>query len=283
MTGSLRALAPGNLTIAIDQEGGRVARLRPTAGFPETRSQAAIGATGDPAAAFEWGRATGATLAAAGIDLNLAPVVDVDINPANPAIGALGRSYSSDPAVVATMAEATINGLHEFGIRSAIKHFPGLGSATGNTDQVEVDVTSTWTEAELEPYETLIATGLPDAVMTGHMVNDTLDPGVPASLSEATVDGLLRGRLGWSGAVITDDLGAEAIVRRYPREEAVALALDAGSDVLLFANQSTYEPDLATELVDLLAGLLNSGRISERRIDQSIDRLDRLAFGSAIE
>ena len=283
LTSSLRALAPGNLIIAIDQEGGRVARLRPAAGFPETRSQAAIGATGDPGVAFEWGRATGATLAEAGIDLNLAPVVDVDVNPANPAIGALGRSYSSDPAVVATMAEATIHGVHEFGIRSAIKHFPGLGSATGNTDQVEVDVTSTWTDTELEPYETLIAAGLPDAVMTGHMVNDTLDPGLPASLSVATVKGLLRGRLGWGGAVITDDLGAEAIVRRYPREEAVALALDAGNDLLLFANQSVYEPDLATKLVDLLTGLVNSGRISEGRIDESIDRLDRLAFGSAIE
>lgn len=283
LTGSLRELAPGNLIIAIDQEGGRVARLRPAAGFGETRSQAAIGATGDPALAFEWGRATGATLADAGIDLNLAPVVDVDVNPANPAIGALGRSYSSDPAVVATMAEATIHGLHEYGVRSAIKHFPGLGSAAGNTDKVEVDVTSTWSEAELAPYEALLGAGVADAVMTGHMVNDTLDPGLPASLSVATVSGLLRGQLGWRGAVITDDLGAEAIVRRYPREEAVALALEAGNDLLLFANQSIYEPDLAAELVGLLAGLVSSGRISEGRIDESIDRLDRLAFGSAIE
>jgi beta-N-acetylhexosaminidase len=225
----------------------------------------------------------GATMAAAGIDLNLAPVVDVDVNPTNPAIGALERSFSNDPAVVTAMAEAEIHGLHEFGIRAAIKHFPGLGSASANTDLDQVDVTGTWTEAELEPFETLMAAGLPDAVMTGHMVNDNLDPGVPASLSVATVEGLLRGRLGWTRAVITDDLGAEAIASRYTREDSVALALLAGNDLLLFANQTIYDPDLATDLVETIVALVGSGRISESRIDQSIERLDVLAFGSAIE
>lgn len=283
LTASLRAAAPGNLIVAIDQEGGRVSRLTPAQGFPATRSQAEIGATDDPEVAFEAGRAMGATMAAAGIDLDLAPVVDVNVNPANPAIGALGRSFSDDPSVVAAMAEAEIHGLHELGVRAAIKHFPGLGSASANTDYAHVDVTQTWTEVELEPFETLIAAGLPDAVMTGHIVNDTLDPGVPASLSVATVEGLLRRRLGWAGAVITDDLGAEAIASRYTREDAVALALEAGNDLLLFANQTVYVPDLATELVETILALVASGRISEARIDQSIERLDVLAVGSAIE
>ena len=110
------------------------------------------------------------------------------------------------------MAAAEIRGLHELGVRAAIKHFPGLGSATANTDFEHVDVTGTWTDAELEPYRALIAAGVVDAVMTGHIVNDQLDPGVPASLSAATVDGLLRRQLGWTGVVLTDDLGAEAIV-----------------------------------------------------------------------
>ena len=225
----------------------------------------------------------GATMATAGIDLDLAPVVDVNVNPTNPAIGALGRSFSADPSIVAAMAEAEIRGLHEVGVRAAIKHFPGLGSASANTDLDHVDVTGTWTEAELEPFETLIALGLPDAVMTGHMVNDTLDPGVPASLSPATVDGLLRRRLGWTGVVITDDLGAAAIASRYEQSEAVALAIEAGNDLLLFANQTVYVPDLAEQLVDTIVELVASGRISEARIDESIDRIDVLAVGSAIE
>jgi len=280
---SLREAASSSLIVAIDQEGGRVARLRPVRGFPATSSQAEIGSADDPDAAFEAGRAMAETMAAAGIDLDLAPVVDVNVNPANPAIGALGRSFSSDPSVVAAMAEAEIHGLHEFGVRAAIKHFPGLGSATANTDLTNVDVTKTWTEAELEPFETLISAGVCDAVMTGHMVNDTIDPGVPASLSVATVDGLLRRRLGWDGAVVTDDLGAEAIASRYAREDAIALALEAGNDLLLFANQTIYVPDLATQVVETILDLVTSGRISETSIDRSIERIDVLAVGSAIE
>jgi beta-N-acetylhexosaminidase len=283
LTAALRSAATVHLIVAIDEEGGRVSRLNPAQGFPATRSQAEIGATGDPEQAFQAGQAMGATLAAAGIDLDLAPVVDVNVNPTNPAIGALGRSFSADPAVVATMAEAEIHGLHEHSVRAAIKHFPGLGSASANTDFDHVDVTATWTEAELVPFQTLIADGLPDAVMTGHIVNDRLDPGVPASLSVATVEGLLRGQLGWSGAVMTDDLGAEAIVSAYSQADAVALALEAGNDLLLFANQTTYDPNLAFELVDTIVDLVTSGRIDEARIDQSIERLEVLAIGSAIE
>jgi len=283
LTASLRAAALGNLIIAIDQEGGRVSRLKPARGFPETRSQAEIGATDDPDEAFEAGRSMAATMADTGIDLDLAPVVDVNVNPDNPAVGGLDRSFSDDPSVVAAMAEAEIHGLHELGVRAAIKHFPGLGSASGNTDFERVDVTDTWTEAELEPFETLIALGLPDAVMSGHIINDAIDPGIPASLSVASIEGLLRGRLGWTGAVITDDLGAEAIATHYPQDEAVALALEAGNDLLLFANQTEYVPDLAIELVETIAGLVASGRITEARIDESVERLDVLAFGSAIE
>ena len=283
LTASLRAASGATLLVAIDQEGGRVSRLQPARGFPASRSQAEVGATGDPNEAYESGRSMAATMSSVGIDLDLAPVVDVNVNRENPAIGALGRSFSADPAVVATMAEAEIRGLHEIGIRATVKHFPGLGSASANTDFDHVDVTGTWSDAELEPYRTLIAAGLPDAVMTGHIVNDTLDPGVPASLSVATVDGLLRGQLGWAGVVVTDDLGAEAIAGRYERDEAVALALEAGNDLLLFANQTVYVADLATELIETIAGHVESGRVSEARLDASIERLDLLAVGRAVE
>src|SRR5207249_2726776 len=99
-----------------------------------------------------------------------------NVDPLNPAIGALDRSFSADPLIVAAMAEAEIRGLHEAGVRSALKHFPGLGSATANTDFDAVDVTDTWTEAELGPFETLIGAGLPDAIMSAHILNGQLDP-----------------------------------------------------------------------------------------------------------
>lgn len=273
LTASLRAAAAGPLLIALDQEGGRVSRLNPVMGFPATKTQAAIGATDDPAVARAAGRAMGATMAAAGIDLDLAPIVDVNVNPKNAAIGALERSFSADPSVVAALAQAEIEGLHESGVRATLKHFPGLGSAAANTDFAVVDVTKTWTDTELEPFETLIGAGLPDAIMTGNILNRTLDPDRPASLSAATVDGLLRTRLGWAGVVVTDDLDAVAITSRFKRAEAVALAIEAGNDLLLFANQATYVPDLADALIDTIAGHVASGRIAEARIDAANARI----------
>jgi beta-N-acetylhexosaminidase len=277
LTAALRSAASGPLLIAIDQEGGKVARLNPRDGFPATRSEAQIGATGDPSQALAAGRSMGASMAAAGIDLDLAPVVDVNVNPKNPAIGALGRSFSADAKVVAAMAEAEIRGLHEKGVLAAIKHFPGMGSAVANSDFAPVDVTATWTKAELAPFTTLIGAGLPDFIMSANILNGQLDPKAPASLSSATVDGLLRGQLGWTGPVVTDDLSAVAITSQFTQKEAVAMAIDAGNDLLTFCNQATYVPDLARQLVDTVVGLVAAGRISEARIDQSVARLDALA------
>lgn len=279
LTTALRAATSSPLLIALDQEGGRVSRLNPAMGFPATKTETAIGATCDPAIAHAAGLAMGRTMAKAGVNFDLAPVVDVNVDPRNPAIGMLDRSFSADPSMVAAMAEAEIRGLHEAGIRSAIKHFPGLGSAAANTDFAVVDVTKTWTEMELEPFQTLIGLDLPDAIMSAHILDRRRDPDAPASLSPATVDVLLRGRLGWSGAVMTDDLGAVAVSSRFSQDETIAKAIEAGNDLLTFANQATYVPDLAEHVIDTIVGLVASGRVSESRIDQSIARLDILAAG----
>jgi beta-N-acetylhexosaminidase len=276
LTTALRAAATTPLLIAVDQEGGRVARLTPAYGFPDTRSEAAIGATDDPDEALAAGRSMGRTMASVGIDLDLAPVVDLDIVPTNPAIGALDRSFSKDPAVVAAMADAEIRGLHGAGVRAVLKHFPGLGSATANTDFDRVDVTDSWTDAELDPYRTLFGLGTPDAVMAAHIVQRHLDPKLPASLSPKVIDGLLRRQLGWTGPVMTDSLGADAITSVYARDEAVALALEAGNDLLLFANQGKYETHLARDLTETIVGLVRSGRITEARLDASVQRVQQL-------
>ena len=270
----MAAAAPATtpLLVAIDEEGGQVARLGPQHGFPPTRSAAELG-QGTPSETRDAAAAIARTLAEVGVTLNLAPVVDLAVNPDNPIIAGIGRSFSADPAVVTSHARAFIEAHHAAGIRSAIKHFPGQGSATGDTHLGIVDVTDEWTDVELEPFRTLVADGLPDAVLTAHIFNATLDPDHPATLSHATVDGLLRHDIGFDRAVISDDLQMGAIRDAYGFDEAVALAIEAGIDLLLVANQIVYEPDVATRIVDLVEGLVREGRISEARIDASYRRI----------
>jgi len=260
------------LLVAIDQEGGQVARLGPSHGFPATRSAADLG-RGDPSETAAAASEIATTLMDVGVTLNLAPVVDLAVNPDNPSIAAVDRSFSADPEVVIAHASAFIEALHAGGVSSAIKHFPGLGSAGADTHLGVVDVTDVWTDVELEPFRALIGDGLPDAVLTAHIFNARLDPDHPASLSAATVNGLLRGDLGFDRAVISDDLQMGAILDAYGFDEAVALAIEAGIDLLLIANQLVYEPDVATRVVDLVEQLVLIGRISEERIDASYQRV----------
>lgn len=281
LTGVLRSVAlqgpiGADLLISVDQEGGRVARLGPSDGYPATESEAQLGAANDLAHTTDAARLMALTLAGAGIDLNLAPVVDLNLNPANPAIGALGRSFSADPAVVVAQATAVIEAHHQASVKCAVKHFPGEGSATGNTDNGIVDVTATWTDVELAPFRELVAKRLPDAVMVGHIINSQLDPKRPASLSKPTVTGMLRGTLGWTGPVISDDLQAPAITGTYGADEAIALALEAGVDLLLFANQQVYDPAIVDHVIAAITGLVASGRITEARLDESVARIRKL-------
>jgi beta-N-acetylhexosaminidase len=275
LTAALREAAGRPLWIAVDQEGGRVARLGPQDGFPATPSEAEIGETGDPAEALRVARATASTLASMGIDLNLAPVVDLNVNPLNPSIGALGRSFSADPDVVVELAEAVISGHHDEGVLTCLKHFPGLGSATGDTDRGFVDVSDTWTPAELEPFQRLVASRVPDMVMVANALNRNLDPDLPSTLSAATV-ALLRSDSGWDGVVITDDLQAGALRDAYDDEAIVRLAVGAGNDVLLFANQQVYVPDVVNRTIDTVVRLVEAGQVDEGLIDASVARVEAL-------
>lgn len=270
---ALSASAPGSpLTVAIDQEGGMVARLGPAHGFPATSSAATLG-QGDPSATASAARAMAETLRSVGVTLNLAPVVDLAVNPDNPIIAGVERSFSADPDVVIAHASAFIRAHHDIGVRAAIKHFPGQGSATGDTHAGVVDVTDVWTDVELEPFAALVGQRLPDAVLTAHIFNGRLDPDHPATLSQPTITGILRQQLGWDGAVISDDMQMGAIRDAYGYEEAVALAIEAGVDILLIANQLVYEPDIAPRTIDIVEGLVRSGRIGEERIDASYRRI----------
>jgi beta-N-acetylhexosaminidase len=252
-----------------------VTRLSPAYGFPAVDSEASIGGKGD-AAVSSWADGLVATLADVGVNLNLAPVVDLNINPRNPAIGSLDRAFSADPTVVARDATLEVVAHRAREVRTTLKHFPGLGSATANTDFGVSDVTRTWSTKELTPYKSLLGQGLVDVIMAGHLVNGQIDASAPASLSRGTVTDLLRGELGWDGPVITDDLQAGAITQAFGKEDAVALALEAGNDLLLFANQQVYDPDIVPKTVDLIEGFVRDGRLMEERINRSYARVRSL-------
>lgn len=272
----LQALAETPLLVAIDEEGGLVARLDQRHGFPPTISAAKLGARNDAAFTMEAGRQIAQTLASVGVNLNLAPVVDLNVNPTNPIIGSLGRSFSADPAVVTTQAEAFVSGHRAVGVRTTLKHFPGHGSSTGDTHLGVVDVTDTWSQVELEPFRNIVDDGLADAVLTAHVFNSKLDPEHPATLSQLTITGILREQIGWDGVVISDDMQMGAIRQAYGYEDALRLAILAGVDVLTIAQQQVYEPGIVASTIDLIEGLVNDGSLTEARIDESYQRIQAL-------
>ncbi|MGW4464950.1 glycoside hydrolase family 3 N-terminal domain-containing protein [Micromonospora sp. NPDC004704] len=273
---SLRQASPGRLIVSIDQEGGKVARLNPGNGFPATKSEAEIGAANSPSTTRTWAQGLVHDLTSIGVNLNYAPVVDLDLNPNNPAIGKLARSFSANPDVVVRNATEEIQVHRAAGVRTSIKHFPGFGSATGNTDFAVVDVSKTWSRSELVPFQRLIDSGTVDSVLVAHLLIKQLDPSRPASLSPAVVTDLLRGQLGWQGPVVSDDMQAVAITSKFGRDESVALALEAGLDLLVFGNQQVYDTKIVDETLDNVVNLVRTGRLTEARIDQSVERVNAL-------
>ena len=273
---TLRAASPGRLIVSIDQEGGQISRLNPGDGFPATRSEAQIGALNSAAATQAWAQGIARTLKSIGVTLNFAPVCDMNVNPSNPAIGQLGRSFSANPNVVAADAGIEVKAHRAAGVRTSLKHFPGFGSATGNTDFGIVDVTKTWHSVELQPFQKLIAAGLADSVLVAHLLNRHLDPSRPTSLSHAVVHDLLRGRLKFAGPVVSDDMQAVAITSKYGAAEAATLALQAGVDLLVYANQQVYDPKIVDKTVDTVFKLVRGGHLSEAQIDQSVARVNTL-------
>lgn len=273
LTAGLQEAAGGELIVAVDEEGGRVARLDQRHGFPATISAAELGSRDDPSYTRSAGRGLAETLRAAGVNLNLAPVADLDLNPDNPVIGALDRSFGADPDAVVAQVEAFIAGHREIGIGTAVKHFPGQGSATADTHDGFVDVSDTWTRLELEPFARVIADGSAQAVMTAHVLASQLDPELPATLSAAVIRDLLRGELGFSGVVVSDDLQMGAIRDRYGYEDAVRRALLAGVDLLLIANQQLYAPDIVERTVAAIEGFVTDGSILIDVIDAAEERV----------
>jgi len=273
-----RQCAGRPLFIAADAEGGRVMRLSPRLAYPPTQPAQELGERDDPAFTRAEARRMGAMLHEAGINWNLAPVVDVAVNPENPAVVALGRTYSADPAKVAAHAEAFVQGMHDEGVLTALKHFPGHGSSRSDSHHGFTDVSDTARlSVELRPYRMLIADGMADSVMTAHVFNRGLDPWDPATLSRYTVHRVLRGWLHYRGVAVSDDLLMGAIAQHYGLEDAAVRALDAGVDVLLISQNMGRVDDRAAErVVAAITRAIAEGRLGESTVTAAVARVDAL-------
>lgn len=259
--------------IAIDQEGGLIQRLTPARGFIGTPSAQKIAAM-DEAAAFRLYRAMARELAGLSINLNFGPVVDLNIDPASPAIGRLERSFGRDPERVESFARQFINAHRAEGVLVAAKHFPGHGSAALDTHEEVVDVTKTWQEVELAPFRDLASDQAADMIMIGHLIHPRFSDGdKPASLSRRAIQDVLRGELGFRGLVITDDLEMGAIQGRYGIEEAAVTAVAAGADLMIFANLKQPDPEIANRVLAAVSQAVEQGRIPRATIEQSYRRI----------
>jgi beta-N-acetylhexosaminidase len=278
LTARARACTGRPLLVAVDAEGGQVMRLGPAAGWTATLSHQDLGQAGDLAQTELEARRIGGMLRDAGINWNLAPVIDVGYNPANPVIVGVGRSFGANPKLVAAQARAYIAGMHAAGILTAVKHFPGHGSSVDDSHAGFVDVTDTARpEVELVPYRLLLAEGVVDAVMTAHVFNRHLDAWVPATLSRPTIDGVLRSELGWRGVVVSDDMRMGAIEQHYGAGDAAVRALRAGVDLILIADDRLPgDRSASAETLEAIRRALRRGRLPAGQVDEALARIAAL-------
>ncbi len=269
----LQNLSEVPLFMAVDQEGGRVARLKTDRGFASHVSAEYLGNLNNSDSTRYYAANMAVQLNDLGFNVNFAPVVDLNTNPENPVIGQLDRSFSANAGLVTEHAGIFLEEFTTKNILGVLKHFPGHGSAWNDSHVGMADVTETWEEIELEPYRNLVQMDSPFAVMTAHVFNENLDPEVPATLSRIVQTGLLREQIGFDGVLFSDDMQMDAIRSYYGLEMAVEQAILAGVDVLVFANNSVYDPDIVPRVTGIIKNLIDEGVLSEERIRESYNRI----------
>ncbi len=265
---AVQAHAKIPLFISSDQEGGTVNRLLPITGPRPSAEE--IGDTNDPNKAMQQGVSDGQILAGLGINLNLAPVVDVQT--VSDSVSVLStRMFGTTPDKVTTFAGAYLDGLQSQGVIGSLKHWPGLGSATVdphaglpvlNRSQADLN------KIDFAPYRALIAQGNVDMILTTHEIVPAYDPNLPASISPIMINQVLRHDLGYQGVIITDGLHMGALSNRWTAAQAAVLAVEAGDDLLL-----SFQANEMPGVFDALHAAINSGQITKQRIDLSVERI----------
>jgi len=253
--------------ISIDHEGGKINRLvKPFTKFPGNDY---LGELGSPKIGFEFGAVLGKELKAVGINVNYAPVVDVNTNKDNPIIK--NRAFSDDPEVCGKLGSAVCRGIQKMGVVAVAKHFPGHGDTTEDSHHAlpRVDKAVEDMETmELIPFRRVIRSRV-EGIMTAHILNNSLDPQYPATLSERTIDGLLRRELRFSKIIFSDDMEMKAITEHYGAEEAAVLAIKAGCDMLIYRGDS----GLPTKPLEAIIRAVESKEIPLEKIEKAIERI----------
>jgi beta-N-acetylhexosaminidase len=272
LTAALRGVVDEPI-IAIDEEGGDVTRVTYWSGslYP---GNAALGAIDDPALTEQVHRAIGTDLAQLGINVDLAPCVDVLDGEENPAIGT--RSFGADPGLVSRHAAAAVLGLQSAGVAATAKHFPGHGSTRADTHEVVASIAGDLAEVwrrDLPPFQAAIAAGAA-GIMPGHLRLPELTGDLPASLSAAAMTGLLRGELGFDGTIISDALEMRAVSGPYGIPEAAVMAIVAGVDLLCLGRDVLEDEYHA--IVAAISEAARSGRLPAARLEEAADRVARL-------
>lgn len=268
------------LFVSIDEEGGRVNRLKTKYGFPRNVSAQYLGSLDSLTidSTIFYSNQMASILQSFGINMNYAPVLDVNLNPQNPVIGKLERSFSKDFQEVSDISFEVIKTHNKNQVVPVLKHFPGHGSSKNDTHLGVADVTNTWQIEEIYPYASLIDSGVVNAIMTAHIVNSTLDNSkLPATLSKKVITGMLRGLLKFDGVIISDDMQMGAINNEYGLKESIRMSIDAGVDILMFANNvKDYNMVTATQVHDIIKELILEEAITSDRIIQSYLRIMKL-------
>ncbi len=270
LTRDLHAAASVPLLVGVDQEGGRVTRL--PAPFLAPPAAAALGDRDDPELTAALARAVGRELGAVGFTWNLAPVLDINTNPACPVIG--DRAFGSDPDRVTHHGLAVIRGLTEVGILPTAKHFPGHGETSTDSHLTlpqSLQPGPRWRAVEFVPFRRAILAGVP-MIMVAHLACPALDPESPSSLSRTIITDILRGELGFNGVVVSDDLEMDAIAARFDIGEAAVRFLEAGGDLILICQRS----DRQRAALQAVESAVRGGRLSETRVEASLNRLAAL-------
>ena len=263
------------LLIAIDQEGGKVNRLKPEYGFPDSKSWAEIGKINKLNITKKNAKLTAKTLKMNGINVNFAPVLDLSNN-SKSFIAQKERCFSKDPKKVVKHSKEFINAHLDNNVVTVGKHFPGQGNAIGDTHDRFVDISKTWTSDELLPYKELINNNSLNAIMISHIFHSELDKKYPATLSKLIIRDLLRREMGFDGIVISDDPQMKAISNKYDLETVLKLMINAGVDIFCFGNNLIYDPNIVKKVHLVIEKLLDKNKISENDIKKSYLRIIKI-------
>ena len=273
----LQALAKYPLLIAADMEGGRVFRFREA--FSEIPGNDAIGKMGNSKLAHDVAYALGAEMKKAGINMNFAPVVDVNSNPLNPVIGK--RSYSRDPIQVAAFGKEALRGYREACIIATLKHYPGHRDTETDSHEALAVVKKSREELNLIELYPFVHLKEAEAIMTAHIMVPAFDPDTCATLSKKTLD-YLRNEIGFQGVIVTDSLVMQGVLKKCETpDEAVIQALNAGCDLLLLGGKllSGEKAGLELKIADMkrihgvILDAVKTGRIAESRVDEAVNRI----------